>query len=122
MKRALLVGIDDYDRFSSLDGCENDVNALEALLSRNEDDSPNFDCQKRTSRDGGCDGTPCSATSTGCSRLVPMSRCSLRGTRRRFGDGRGARGRRATALRDAGIASRAMLAKVAAFRRSRGRS
>jgi hypothetical protein len=53
MKRALLVGIDHYDRFSGLDGCVNDANALEALLSRNEDDSPNFDCQKRTSLTGG---------------------------------------------------------------------
>src|SRR5262245_1404462 len=53
MKRALLVGIDDYDRFGSLDGCVNDVNALEALLSRNEDNSPNFDCLKRTSLTGG---------------------------------------------------------------------
>lgn len=49
MKRALLVGIDSYDNFSPLGGCVNDVNALEPLLARNEDDSPNFDCQKRTS-------------------------------------------------------------------------
>jgi hypothetical protein len=53
MKRALLVGIDDYDRFGPLSGCVNDVDALEALLSRNDDDSPNFDCQKRTSATGG---------------------------------------------------------------------
>jgi hypothetical protein len=53
MKRALLVGIDDYDRFSGLAGCVNDVNALEALLRRNDDNSPNFDCQKRTSATGG---------------------------------------------------------------------
>lgn len=49
MKRALLVGIDSYDSLSSLSGCVNDVNALESLLARNEDDSPNFNCQKRTS-------------------------------------------------------------------------
>jgi hypothetical protein len=53
MKRALLVGIDDYDRFSGLDGCVADVDMLEPLLSRNDDDSPNFDCQKRTSATGG---------------------------------------------------------------------
>ena len=52
MKRALLVGIDQYDNFKSLGGCVNDVNALESLLSRNDDDSPNFDCQKRTSATG----------------------------------------------------------------------
>jgi hypothetical protein len=49
MKRALLVGIDTYDTVSSLSGCVNDVNALLPFLSRNEDDSPNFDCQTRTS-------------------------------------------------------------------------
>jgi hypothetical protein len=53
VKRALLVGIDDYDRFSGLDGCVNDANALEPLLRRNDDNSPNFDCQKRTSATGG---------------------------------------------------------------------
>jgi Caspase domain len=53
MKRALLVGIDDYDRFSGLAGCVNDVNALEPLLRRNDDNSPNFDCQTRTSATGG---------------------------------------------------------------------
>jgi hypothetical protein len=53
MKRALLVGIDQYDNFGGLDGCVNDVNALEGLLSRNEDNSPNFACQKRTSATGG---------------------------------------------------------------------
>ncbi len=53
MKRALLVGIDDYDGFNSLAGCVNDVNAVEPLLARNEDGSPNFNCQKRTSAGGG---------------------------------------------------------------------
>jgi hypothetical protein len=49
MKRALLVGIDDYDYVSPLTGCVNDVNALMPLLARNEDNSPNFECQVRTS-------------------------------------------------------------------------
>jgi hypothetical protein len=51
MKRALLVGIDDYDddRINGLHGCVNDVNALVPLLSRNENNSPNFDCLTRTS-------------------------------------------------------------------------
>src|SRR5215212_6721696 len=53
MKRALLIGIDHYDRFGGLRGCANDANALEALLRRNDDNSPNFDCQKRTSATGG---------------------------------------------------------------------
>lgn len=49
MKRALLVGIDSYDHFGGLAGCVNDVNALTPLLTRNEDDSPNFDCHALTS-------------------------------------------------------------------------
>jgi uncharacterized caspase-like protein len=53
MKRSLLIGVDRYDNFNNLDGCVNDVDAVDPLLSRNEDDSPNFDCQKRTSDTGG---------------------------------------------------------------------
>jgi uncharacterized caspase-like protein len=49
MKRALLVGIDDYDHWDTLSGCVNDVNAIFPLFSRNEDDSPNFNCQTRVS-------------------------------------------------------------------------
>lgn len=48
MKRALLVGIDAYDSFNGLSGCVNDVNSLKPLLARNEDNSPNFSCQERT--------------------------------------------------------------------------
>jgi hypothetical protein len=53
MKRALLIGIDKYANVDALLGCVNDVDALEPLLSRNEDDSPNFDCVKRTTATGG---------------------------------------------------------------------
>jgi len=49
MKRALLVGIDEYDSFGSLSGCVNDVEAVDPLLERHEDDSPNFHTQRRTS-------------------------------------------------------------------------
>ena len=52
MKRALLVGVDEYDNFASLSGCVNDVRALEPLLARNEDNSPNFECQSLTSDRG----------------------------------------------------------------------
>lgn len=45
MKRALLVGIDIYDRFNDLGGCVNDVMSLTPLLSRHDDASPNFDYQ-----------------------------------------------------------------------------
>ena len=44
MRRALLVGIDNY-RKSPLKGCVNDAVALQKVLSRNEDESPNFDCK-----------------------------------------------------------------------------
>lgn len=53
MKRALLVGIDHYQNVSDLGGCVNDVRALEPLLAKNEDDSPNFACVARTSDVGG---------------------------------------------------------------------
>ncbi|HKQ06936.1 MAG TPA: caspase family protein [Blastocatellia bacterium] len=47
LKRALLVGIDRYDNMSPLQGCVNDVDALHPLLAKNENRSPNFDCQVR---------------------------------------------------------------------------
>lgn len=53
MKRALLIGIDHYENFGDLGGCVNDVNSLEPLLSRHEDESPNFEAQKCTSDTGG---------------------------------------------------------------------
>jgi hypothetical protein len=53
MKRALLIGIDQYVNFNDLGGCVNDVDAVEHLLARNEDNSPNFDCQMRTTATGG---------------------------------------------------------------------
>ncbi|KJE23376.1 Caspase domain-containing protein [Frankia torreyi] len=49
MKRALLVGIDEYDSFRRLRGCCGDVRALEPLLQWNEDDEPNFSCVSLTS-------------------------------------------------------------------------
>lgn len=52
IRRALLVGIDEYDHFSPLSGCVNDVRAVSPLLERNDDESKNFDCQTRTSADG----------------------------------------------------------------------
>ncbi|MGM9471321.1 caspase family protein [Pseudarthrobacter sp. YS3] len=51
MKRALLLGIDHYSAFSNLGGCANDAEALEPLLARNEDNTPNFACRTLTARD-----------------------------------------------------------------------
>lgn len=47
MKRALLIGIDyyEYTHFPRLSGCANDAAALHPLLAKNEDGSPNLDCQ-----------------------------------------------------------------------------
>ena len=44
MRRALLVGIDNYE-FAPLSGCVNDATNMTQLLSYNEDGSPNFDCK-----------------------------------------------------------------------------
>jgi hypothetical protein len=52
MKRALLVGIDDFDNFNALGGCVSDVTALRPLLARNQDDSPNFECHALTTSPG----------------------------------------------------------------------
>ncbi len=51
MKRALLIGVDEYTNFPTLTGCVSDVLALEPLLSQDEDGSPNFDCQVNASVD-----------------------------------------------------------------------
>src|SRR2546421_12659863 len=45
MRRALLVGVDTYREFRALTGCVNDVRAISELIARNDDGSPNFDCQ-----------------------------------------------------------------------------
>ncbi len=47
MRRALVVGIDDYPR-SPLRGCVNDATEIARLLKTHQDGSPNFDCQMLT--------------------------------------------------------------------------
>ena len=44
MRRALIVGIDDYPEVP-LTGCVNDARKILNVLSRNEDGTPNFDCR-----------------------------------------------------------------------------
>jgi hypothetical protein len=44
MRRALVVGIDDYPR-SPLRGCVNDATQVAKLIKTHQDGSPNFDCQ-----------------------------------------------------------------------------
>ncbi len=48
MRRALVVGVDDYPE-APLAGCVNDARAVEHLLARNQDGSPNFECRLLTS-------------------------------------------------------------------------
>ncbi|WP_010145914.1 caspase family protein [Serinicoccus profundi] len=55
LRRALVVGIDNYLRFKNLGGCVNDAHALTPLLARNEDDSPNFDVRTLTASVGGAE-------------------------------------------------------------------
>jgi hypothetical protein len=52
MRRALCVGIDLYS-FDALDGCVSDAERLAATLSRNQDDSPNFDLRELIAPIGG---------------------------------------------------------------------
>lgn len=42
MRKALVVGIDYYDRISGLSGCVNDAYAVKAMLDRHSDGSVNF--------------------------------------------------------------------------------
>lgn len=48
IKRALVIGIDDYSD-APLQGCVNDANAITLLLESNGDGSPNFEVRKLTS-------------------------------------------------------------------------
>lgn len=48
MRRALIVGIDDYPSFP-LQGCVNDAHRMQQVLSRHDNNRINFDCQIITS-------------------------------------------------------------------------
>lgn len=54
MRRALCVGIDEYG-FGALNGCVNDAQRMKAVLERQQDGSPNFDCKTLTAPQGGGD-------------------------------------------------------------------
>ena len=43
MRKALCVGIDNYEHLNDLHGCVNDANAVKAVLERNGDGTRNFD-------------------------------------------------------------------------------
>lgn len=42
MRKALIIGVNDYDNISSLNWCENDAVGIEQALERNADGTPNF--------------------------------------------------------------------------------
>ena len=48
MRRALIIGINDYE-WGPLKGCIPDANNMAEVLSRHYDDSPNFSCKVLTS-------------------------------------------------------------------------
>jgi hypothetical protein len=50
MRKALVIGIDDYDQ-NPLTGCVNDAIAVKSILEANGDGSPNFDVVSLTSND-----------------------------------------------------------------------
>jgi len=48
MKAALTVGINNYDKLSSLNGCINDATRVQDMLATNGNGSKNFDCKLST--------------------------------------------------------------------------
>jgi hypothetical protein len=52
MRRALCVGIDEYE-FGALNGCVNDAQRMKAVLEVQQDGSPNFDCKVLLAPAGG---------------------------------------------------------------------
>jgi hypothetical protein len=51
MRRALLIGINEYDHSPKLNGCVRDATSLRSVLDVNGDGSPNFDVRLMTSDD-----------------------------------------------------------------------
>lgn len=49
MKRALIIGIDNYKNAKKLNGCVNDAKKINGLIARNADGSKNFDTKLETS-------------------------------------------------------------------------
>lgn len=48
-RRALLVGVDDYDFFDNLSCCVDDAKQMEILLKTHDDGSPNYHCTRLNS-------------------------------------------------------------------------
>ena len=73
MRKALVVGIDDYGT-SPLNGCINDAEAVADILSKNEDGSPNFEV--RLEKNVGTKGQLKRMISNFCSLCIRCKRCS----------------------------------------------
>jgi len=48
VRKALIIGVNDYDNIGSLNWCENDAVGMEQALERNADGNPNFSVQLLT--------------------------------------------------------------------------
>ena len=57
MRRALVIGINDYDHCDDLGGCVNDATRIAEMLEANGDGSPNFDVRLITSDKDDVSGT-----------------------------------------------------------------
>ena len=75
MKRALLVGIDDYPTLRPLTGCVADATALNDLLERHADETPNWRTELITSAAG-----PNTVTRDSLRRVLTELFASARGT------------------------------------------
>ena len=71
MRKALVIGIDYYEKIRVLYGCANDAAAIHPLLQRNEDGGPNLDCRLASADDA--------ATHVSRDRLKEMIRELLSG-------------------------------------------
>src|ERR1700734_3011168 len=69
MRRALCVGVDQYG-FGPLNGCVNDAQRMTAVLEKQQDGSPNFDCKMLVApQGGGNDVVTCSILADHLERL-----------------------------------------------------
>ena len=57
MRRALVIGVNDYDHCSNLGGCVRDATRIAEMLEANGDGSPNFDVRLLTSDKDDVSGT-----------------------------------------------------------------
>ncbi|MCY8380406.1 caspase family protein [Bacillus haynesii] len=59
MRRALIVGIDDYIHVNELNGCVNDAIKMTNILKENDDSTKNFDCKLLLGNEFNCIDADC---------------------------------------------------------------